>query len=90
MLANGNGSEVQFTVTGRVKETNVNTETLSLHFNLGALRVVVVANIPGDGKDTAPAYVKLQLPDANGNYPRAARRHSSDASPEEGDAGDEG
>jgi hypothetical protein len=48
----------------------VGTETLSFSFNLGPLKVVCIANIPGeDAGDKAPVYVRLQLPDENGEYP---------------------
>jgi hypothetical protein len=58
----------QFIVTGVVRPTTKNTETLSFSFVLGPLKIVCIANIPEEG-DTAPVYVKLQLPNENGDYP---------------------
>lgn len=59
----------QLVVNAVIRPTSVGTETLSFFFMLGPLKVVCVANIPGDGEESAPAYIKLQLPDENGEYP---------------------
>lgn len=59
----------QFTVNCVVRPTSKGTETLSFSFNLGILKIVCIANIPGENEETAPVYIKLQLPDADGNYP---------------------
>lgn len=52
----------QLVVQAIVRPTSVGTETLSFSFNLGPLKVVCIANIPAEGEESAPAYIKLQLP----------------------------
>jgi hypothetical protein len=76
-------SQKQINVTCHVRETGVGTETISFSFNLGPIRIVCIANIPEEGKRSAPGYVKIQLPDANGEYPSKpnfkARRDAENA-----------
>jgi hypothetical protein len=68
----------QFIVTAIIRPTTVGTETLSFSFNLGPLKVVCIGNIPADGEgDKSTAYIHLQLPDENGDYPTKHSRRRS-------------
>lgn len=73
--------EVQITVVGRIKAVGPNkeSEALCLHIDLGWMGdMVVIGNIPPDGRDTAPAYVKLKL----GKLPRDPETRRSQRSPD--------
>lgn len=51
----------QITVTGKIKQTRHNTETLCFSFNLGPIKVICIANIPEEGKEESPVYVKFEF-----------------------------
>ena len=51
---------LQFKTRCRVKETSTG-EILSFSFYLGPIKIVCIANIPAEGKDEAPVYVKVDL-----------------------------
>jgi len=68
----------QIVVNNIIRPTRRETETLSFSFNLGPLKIICVANIPEEGKTSAPTYIKLQLPDENGEYPRKEQRQARD------------
>lgn len=75
-MRHNNPNERQFTVTGRVKPTRHDTETISFSFHLNGTWVTCIANIPDEGKNEAPVYVKV----ADG--PRDARpNREQDADP---------
>lgn len=51
----------QLTLTASVKENNAGGETLSFIVPLGPLQIICIANIPGEGEQEAPCYVKFKL-----------------------------
>jgi len=65
----------QIVVNNVIRPTRRGTETLSFSFNMGPIKVICVSNIPEEGADSAPTYIKFQLPDENGEYPRKEQRH---------------
>lgn len=51
----------QITVTGRIKENGQGSEILCFDIRLGPMTLVCIANIPDEGSDTAPVYVKFKM-----------------------------
>ena len=68
----------QITVTGRIKENDHGNELLCFDIRLGALTLVVIANIPDEDSDTAPVYVKFKV-NAGRREERDVRRESQAA-----------
>lgn len=50
----------QITVRSTVKETSKG-EMLVFQFDLGLFQIVCLANIPDDGEESAPVYVKFKV-----------------------------
>ena len=50
----------QLVLRSHVKETSLGTETLSFTIRLGPIKIICIANIPDEGKDGAPVYVKIE------------------------------
>jgi len=61
----------QITTTARIKANSSGGETLSFIVYLGPIQLVCIANIPSDGEETAPVYVKFKI-DTN-SRPKPAR-----------------
>ncbi|MCR4286298.1 MAG: hypothetical protein NUW00_05365 [Candidatus Kaiserbacteria bacterium] len=51
----------QLTLTASVKENSAGGETLSFIIPMGAVQIICIANIPGEGEREAPAYVKFKI-----------------------------
>ena len=51
----------QVTVTGRIKENGAGSEILCFDIRLGPVTLVCIANIPDEGQNTAPVYVKFKM-----------------------------
>lgn len=64
MVLNANGkpktNDRQTTVTGRIKQTATG-EMLVFSVYLGLFELVALCNIPEDGQDSAPVYVKWKI-----------------------------
>lgn len=51
----------QFIVTGRVWDNAENGEVIKFRIKLGVFALDIVVNIPEEGKNTAPVYVRYGL-----------------------------
>lgn len=51
----------QIVVTGRIKENREGNELLCFDVRLGPLTLVCIANIPDEGEDSAPVYIKFKV-----------------------------
>lgn len=51
----------QLTLSCSVKENAAGGETLSFVIPLGPVSLICIANIPGEGEETAPVYVKFKV-----------------------------
>jgi hypothetical protein len=54
-------STIQLRTVGRLKKTTQESEIITVMFHLGPIRIICIVNIPPEGKDQAPAYVKIEL-----------------------------
>ena len=53
----------EFAVEGRVVPVGRNGEAVVFEIPMGAFKIVAIANIPEDGRDSAPVYLKFKMPD---------------------------
>ena len=64
-MVNANGKvktqDPQLTVTGRMKTTASGSEILVFSVKLAFFELVAICNIPEEGCDTAPCYLKFKI-----------------------------
>lgn len=62
------------TVQGRIIKTRGDGEAVVFEVSLGLVKLVAIANIPDEGEDTAPVYVKIRASNPVGKPGRKRRK----------------
>ena len=53
-------NDPQIITTGYIKRSGVGTELITFNINLALFQLVCIVNIPGEGEEKAPVYVKFK------------------------------
>jgi hypothetical protein len=73
LRARGSDSGFEFTVPSVIKQNRVGGELLTFDLLFGFMKLVCIVNIPEEGRDSAPVYVKIKI-----NEKRAPKWKRSD------------
>ena len=85
---NGHDCDHQIKLKATVKQTATGGEILTFPLYLGPIEIVVIANIPEEGRDSAPVYVKFKFkapqfrPQQARNFKRPEKPAEVSASPD--------
>lgn len=82
-----NNKDAEITVDGRIISVANNGEAIVFEIPLGFFKIVAIANIPGEGEDSAPVYIKIRRKDSGpgNNKPRFNRNQRNDSDQSQSD-----